>query len=71
MVVLDRVSSMDIAGSPFPWTWALDKVPIAGEAAGSGQGIDTDSLDSMAAAAEDEGKARREHCAQVDHWEEV
>ena len=41
------------------------------EAADNGQGTDIDSLGSMAAAAEDEGKARREHCAQVYHWGEV
>lgn len=67
MVVLDRVSSMDIAGSPFPWPWALDKASIAAETAGSEQGIDIDSLGSTAAAAEAEGKARKGHCAQVGH----
>lgn len=67
----DRVSLVSIAGSPFPWTQALDRAPIAGEAAGSGQGIDTDSLGSMAAAAEDEEKTRKEYCAQVGHWQEV
>lgn len=71
MVVLDRVLSKDIAGNPFPWTWVLDRASIAAEAAGNGQGIDIDSLGSMAAAAEDEGKGRREHCAQVGHWKEV
>ena len=49
----------------------MDKGSIAVEAAGSVQGIDIDSLGSMAAAAEDEGKARREHYAQVGHWEVV
>ena len=70
-MVLDKVSSMGTVGSPFPWTWALDRVTIAAEAAGNGWGIDIDSLGSTAAAAEDEGKARREHCAQVGHWEGV
>lgn len=44
---------------------------IAAEAAGSGWGIGIDSLDSMAAAAEGEGMACREHCAQAGHWEVV
>ena len=44
---------------------------IAAEAAGNGRGIDIDSLGSTAAAAEDEGKACREYCAHVCHWEEV
>lgn len=34
-VALDKASSMGIVGSPFPWTWALDKVSIAAEAAGN------------------------------------
>lgn len=42
----------------------------AGEAAGNGLGIDIDSLGSMAPAAEDEGKTRRENYAQVGHCEE-
>lgn len=71
MEVLDRVSSMGIAGNPFPWTWVRDRESIVAEAAGSGQGMDIDNLGSMAAAAEDEAKTRREHYAQVGHWEEV
>lgn len=67
MVVADMVSLMGIAGNLFPWTWVLGRASIAAEAAGSAQGIDIDSFGSMAAAAKDEGKARREHCAQVDH----
>lgn len=70
-MVLDKVSWMNTAGSPFPWTWALDRASIAAEAAGSGRGIDIDNLGSMAAAAEDEGKTRRKHCAQVGRWEKV
>lgn len=70
-MVFDRVSSVGIAGSPFPWTWALDRASIAAEIAGNGQGIDIDTLGSTAAAAEDEGKARRERCAQLGHWKEV
>ena len=62
---------MSMAGSPFPWTWAIDKATIAGEAAGSGQGTGIDSLDSTAIAVKDEGTARRGHGAQVGHWEEV
>ena len=71
VVALYRVSSVGMAGNPFPWTWALDRAPTAAEVAGSGQGIDIDNLGNTAAAAEDEGKARREHCAQFGHWEEV
>ena len=70
-VVIGMVSWVNSAGSPFPWTWALDRESIAAETAGRGQGIDIGSLGSKAAAAEDEGKARREHCVQGDHWEEV
>ena len=67
MVVLDMALSTSIADNPFPWTWGLDKETIAGEGAGNEPGIDIDSLDSMAAAAEDEGKARMEDCGQVEH----
>ncbi len=67
MVVLDRASSMGIAGSSFPWTWVLDTASIAEEAAGSGQDMNIDSLDSTAAAAEDEEKKGREGYAQVGH----
>ena len=70
-MVSEKVSSTGTAGNLFPWTRALDRASIAAEAAGNGRDIDIDSLGSTAAAAEDEGKARREHCAQVGHWEGV
>ena len=44
---------------------------IAAEAADNGPDIDIDSLDSKAAAAEDEEKARMEHCGQVGRLVEV
>ena len=68
--VWDMALWMNIADSLGPWTWALDKVTTAGEDAGNGRGNDIDSLGNMAAAAEDEGKARRENYAQVGHCEE-
>ena len=49
----------------------MDKGSIAVEVAGSVRGIDIDSLGNMAAAAEDVGKARREHYVQVGHCEVV
>ena len=71
VVVLDMALPKDIADNPFPWTWVLNRVTIAAEAADNGQGTDIDNLGNMAAAAEEEGKARREHCAQVGRWEGV
>ncbi len=71
VVALDMALWMNTADNPFPWTWALDRVATDSEAAGSGRGIDIGSLGSMTAAAEDEGMARREHCAPAGHWEGV
>ena len=71
VAVWDMVISKNIAGNPYLWTWARDNVTIAGEAADNGPDIDIDSLNSKAAAAEDEEKARMEHCGQVGHWVEV
>ena len=68
VVALDMALSKNIVDNPFPSTWALDKVTMVAEAFGNGQDIDIDNLENMAAAAEDEGKARMEHCAQVGHW---
>ena len=69
--VLNMALSKDTADNHVPWTWAQNMATTAAEAAGSGLGMGIDSLGSMAAAAEDEGKACREHCAQVAHWEVV
>ena len=68
---LDMATWKSIAGNPYLWIWARDSVTIVGEAADNGSGIDIDNLDSRAAVAEDEEKARMEHCGQVGHWEEV
>ena len=69
--VWDMATWKSIAGNLYLWTWGPDNVTIAAEAADNGPGIDIDSLDSRAAAAEDEEKARMEHCGQVGHWVEV
>ena len=70
VMVLDMALWKNTADNLFPWTWALGRVTIAAEAVGNGSGIGIDSPGSMAAVAEDEGKVRMEHCAQVGHWEE-
>ena len=69
--VWDMATWKSTAGSPYLWTWAPDSVTIAAEAADNGPDIDIDSPNSMAAAAEDEEKARMEHCGQVGHLVEV
>ena len=71
VAVWDMATSKNTADNVYLWIWAPDNVTIVVEAADNGPGTDIDNLDSRAAAAEDEEKARMEHCGQVGNWVEV